>query len=276
MKNKGVYKGKPASPDTVKYKTDFQGIAIHVDRPKGFVLSGQDSDGNDWQRTYKYDYGFIPKTLGGDKEGIDVFIGPNKKAKKAFWAVQCKPDGSFDEYKVFLGFDNQKQVESVYAAHIPKKFLKRIMNTSVEMMKALLGKEPRDLKKVLATNERQMEYCAICNRPGGAAFSLPLRVLGIDGDCAHVSCIKFANKKQDKKRVELDTRPEPNPFFSNYDYTSSGPNETSPGGSPWYGKPGGGEKSLGDWIKKRRKKQKKVNKQREARAQYFGLLIKGS
>lgn len=61
-------------------------------------------------------------------------------------------------------------------------------------------------------------------------------------------------------------------IFRNYDYTGAGPNETSPGGSPYFGKPGGGEKSMGDWIKKRRKALKK--RERKLRADYFNQLIK--
>ncbi len=69
---------------------------------------------------------------------------------------------------------------------------------------------------------------------------------------------KDAKKK--KKRVDLDIRPYLSPLFRNYDYTSKGPNETSPGGGPYYGTPGGGEKSMGDWIKKRRKALEKRKK----------------
>ena len=69
---------------------------------------------------------------------------------------------------------------------------------------------------------------------------------------------RIASKK--KKRVDRDIRPFPSPAFRNFDYTSEGPNETSPGGSPYHGIPAGGEKSMGDWIKKRRKALKKRNK----------------
>lgn len=101
-KPKGYYKGEATDPSTVKFKTEFQGIPINIDRPKGFIMVGKDSHGNDWARRYKYDYGFIPKTLGGDGDGLDVFIGPDKKADEAYWAVQRKEDGSFDEYKCLL------------------------------------------------------------------------------------------------------------------------------------------------------------------------------
>lgn len=90
------------------------------------------------------------------------------------------------------------------------------------------------------------------------------------GCCA--STARFAEGDvSKKKRVDLDVRPYPI-LFKNYDYTSDGPNETSPGGSPYFGKPGGGEKSMGDWIKKRRKQLKK--RERKLRADYFNQLIK--
>lgn len=78
--------------------------------------------------------------------------------------------------------------------------------------------------------------------------------------------------KKDKKRVDLDVRPKPAILFRNYDYTSKGPNATSPGGSPYYGTPGGGEKSMGAWIKKRRKAMKK-NKLAEFADVYFKLCV---
>ncbi len=145
-KEKGFYKGEPASPSTVKFKTEFRGIPINIDRPKGFIMKGTDSKGRDWARRYKYDYGFIPKTLGGDGDGLDVFIGPKKKSDTAFWAVQRKEDGSFDEYKVFLGFENRDEAIAAYRQHIPKKFFKGIMAMRIEMMKAMLGKVNPDEK----------------------------------------------------------------------------------------------------------------------------------
>lgn len=149
----GFYQGSPSSPDSVKKTVDFQGLKIKVDRPKGFVMFGEDSKGKPWQRKYKYDYGFIPKTLGGDDDGLDVFIGPNKKATQTYWAVQRKDDGSFDEYKIFVGFDNRDEAISVYRAHIPKKYFGRLITMSIEMMKAMLGKHPEE--KVTGVKESE-------------------------------------------------------------------------------------------------------------------------
>lgn len=142
----GAYKGVPMSPHTVKFKTEFQGVPINVDRPKGFIMKGTDAKGNDWARRYKYDYGFIPKTLGGDGDGLDVFIGPDKKADYAFWAMQRDDDGNFDEYKVFLGFPDRDAAVAAYRQHIPKKYFKGIVTMKVEMMKAMLGKVNPDEK----------------------------------------------------------------------------------------------------------------------------------
>lgn len=147
----GFYKGEPSDPDKVKKVVDFQGIKIHVDRPKGFIMMGEDSKGTPWKRRYQVDYGFIPKTLGGDGDGLDVFLGPNKKSKMSFWAVQQDDDGGFDEYKIFLGYDNRDEAIATYRKHIPKKYFGRLITMTVDMMKAMLGTNPEEAVKASKT-----------------------------------------------------------------------------------------------------------------------------
>jgi len=139
---KSEYKGKPANPDTVKKTVDFQGMKIRLDRPKGFVMRGTDEEGKSWERIYKYDYGFLPKTKGGDGDGLDVFVGPDKESGMAFWAIQKKKDGSFDEYKVLLGFPNKKSAMDAYKAHVPSKYFAGMAGMTVNMMKAMLDMMP--------------------------------------------------------------------------------------------------------------------------------------
>lgn len=141
-KRDSIYQGKVCSSDGVKKTTEFQGIKIHLDRPKGLIMTGKDKEGNDWAREYLYDYGFIPKTLGGDGDGLDVFIGPNPDASEAYWAVQNKDDGSFDEYKVFLGFTSRDAAIGAFRDHIPVKFLGGMVSMRLDMMKAMLGMHP--------------------------------------------------------------------------------------------------------------------------------------
>lgn len=135
----GRYKGEPSDPDSVKFTKDFQGLTIEVDRPKGFVMSGKDPKGTPWTRTYQYDYGFIPGTLGGDDDGLDVYLGPDTDAKTAYWVVQLTPDGDFDEYKVFLGFADEADAIEAYKKHAPEELLGSVSAMSIEMMKAMLG-----------------------------------------------------------------------------------------------------------------------------------------
>lgn len=143
MAKNGIYKGKPCSANSIKKRVKFQGIDIHVDRPKGFRMKGVDDKGESWSRVYKYDYGFIPRTLGGDDDGLDVFIGPDRKSEEAYWAIQKKPDGSFDEYKVFLGFPNRDAAIGCYKDHIPKKLFSGLVTMKVDMMRSMLRINPQ-------------------------------------------------------------------------------------------------------------------------------------
>lgn len=123
-------------------KTTFQGVPITVDRPKGFVQRGTDAQGQPWTREYKVDYGYIPRTKGGDGEGLDVFLGPDPKAPTTYWVAQKKDDGSFDEYKVFMGFSTPDEARATYTDHIPEKFFGEMFPVGIEQVKALLNQEP--------------------------------------------------------------------------------------------------------------------------------------
>lgn len=140
----GLYKGKPASPDTVKKTVDFQGLKIKIDRPKGFITRGTAPDGSPYETKYLYDYGYIKGTQGGDGDGIDVFIGPDKQVDEVFWARKLHADGSFDEYKVFLGFSNREAAIAAFRQHIPKRMLGGVVTMRLPMMKAMLGLMPSE------------------------------------------------------------------------------------------------------------------------------------
>jgi len=143
--------------DTVKKTVEFQGLKVKIDRPKGFVQSGKDEQGKPWTRTYKYDYGFLPKTEGGDGEGLDVFIGPDKDDKETYWAIQKKSDGSFDEYKVFFGFGSKAAAKKAFIDHIPAKFLGSMTTISINMVKAMLNIEPAEKIAALLSYLQRVE-----------------------------------------------------------------------------------------------------------------------
>lgn len=139
---KSEFKGKPSNPETVKKTVNFRGMKIRIDRPKGFIMRSTDDTGKPWERVYKYDYGWLPKTKGGDGDGLDVFVGPDKSSDMAFWAIQKKKDGAFDEYKVFLGFPDKKSALSAYKEHIPSKYFAGMAGMTVDMMRAMLDLMP--------------------------------------------------------------------------------------------------------------------------------------
>jgi len=66
----------------------------------------------------KYDYGFISSIEGEDGEGLDTYLGPNQEAEKVYVVHQNDPDtGEYDEDKIMLGFDSEKQAKEAYLAH---------------------------------------------------------------------------------------------------------------------------------------------------------------
>lgn len=133
-----------ARKEAAEKKIAFQGIPIHVDRPKGTKQAGVDDKGTPWERTYKVDYGFIPATKGGDGEGLDVFLGPNNNSPFAYWVTQRKADGDFDEFKLVLGCDTQAEAKKIYLDHVPEKFFAGIREGTVSQIKSLLNQEPAE------------------------------------------------------------------------------------------------------------------------------------
>lgn len=127
----------PLMNSASKKRIQFAGIEICIDRPCGFAQCGVDREGNKWSRTYTMDYGFIPKSNGGDDEQLDVFIGPDSGAPDAFLVRQTKEDGSFDEYKLMLGFRDRKSALACYDSHIPKEFRDDVQKIPVSLVQSL-------------------------------------------------------------------------------------------------------------------------------------------
>lgn len=124
----------------------YAGLRVRIDRPKGFVQKGKDSQGKSWERTYLCDYGYLAGTQGGDGDGLDVFLGPQEDGK-AFLVHQMKEGGGFDEFKLMLGFPDIKSAKAMYTAHVPAKFLGKIQELAVGLIQGLTGR-PVDMNKV--------------------------------------------------------------------------------------------------------------------------------
>jgi hypothetical protein len=132
----GMYK------KTAAEKRTFSGLDIVVDRPRGFVQEGKDATGTPWRRVYSCDYGYIPGTKGGDGEDLDVFLGPTQGSTTAYLVTQRKDDGSFDEFKLLLGFPSRKDAISTYTKHVPYKYMAKVDDVSINLIRALMNVEP--------------------------------------------------------------------------------------------------------------------------------------
>ena len=100
------------------YWDNFRGLPIVVENAKGSIREGVDPSGKPWKITMQCDYGFVPGTEGaGDKEGLDVYIGPDKTSDYAYVIEQLKDNGEFDEYKVVLGCSDLDSAEELYLSN---------------------------------------------------------------------------------------------------------------------------------------------------------------
>ena len=101
---------------------------ISIEQPKGSVRSGVDSNGKKWETTMQNTYGYIRGTEGVDGDHIDVFLSDDIdgwNGRKAFVVDQYNEDGSFDEHKVMLGFNEAADAETAYFANYDKDWAKK-------------------------------------------------------------------------------------------------------------------------------------------------------
>lgn len=136
--------------------TTFQGLPITVENPKGSVREGVDKDGHKWKTTMKLPYGCIEGTKAKDGEGVDVFLGPDKKAPTAYVVHQHKADGTgFDEDKVMLGQPSKTEAVKAYLAHYDDpKFLGPVSEVPMQSLRKQVN-SGKVLTKISAMRKMQ-------------------------------------------------------------------------------------------------------------------------
>lgn len=100
---------------------------ITIENPKGSVRSGIDTEGNKWETTMQNTYGYIRGTEGVDGDHIDVFLSEDIdgwNGRRVFVVDQYNEDGSFDEHKVMLGFNETDDAEAAYFANYDSDWAK--------------------------------------------------------------------------------------------------------------------------------------------------------
>lgn len=93
---------------------------VTIEQPAGSVRRGTDANGKKWETTMQNTYGYIRGTEGVDGDHIDVFLSNNFDAwdgQRVVIVDQYNPDGSFDEHKVMLGFNDKADAINAYLAN---------------------------------------------------------------------------------------------------------------------------------------------------------------
>lgn len=85
---------------------------ITIEQPAGSVRRGTDADGKQWESRMHNTYGYFRGTEGVDGDHIDVFLSNDIDGwdgRKVYVVDQYNPDGTFDEHKVMLGFNDMDE-----------------------------------------------------------------------------------------------------------------------------------------------------------------------
>lgn len=101
---------------------------VTIENPKGSVRSGIDADGNKWSVMMNNSYGYIRGTEGVDGDHIDVFLSDDIdgwNGSHAFVIDQYNEDGTFDEHKVMLGFNEADEAQSAFTSNYDKEWAEK-------------------------------------------------------------------------------------------------------------------------------------------------------
>lgn len=116
--------------------TKFAGFPVVIENPVGSTRSG---DG--WSVVMKHPYGYISRTEGTDGDEVDVFLGPNEQAEKAYVVHTKSPQtGEYDEDKVFLGFnESDDAIAAFFDNYSDRSFMQSIETVFVKDLAAKLS-----------------------------------------------------------------------------------------------------------------------------------------
>lgn len=139
---------------------------ITIEQPQGSIRKGTDANGKAWESKMHNTYGYIRGTVGVDGDHIDVFLSNDIDGwdgRKVYVVDQYNPDGSFDEHKVMLGFNDMDKAKSDYLANYEKGWEKgrRIDVSAMDL---------EDFEKWIASSKRKTkpfgEYSSVKKEDG--------------------------------------------------------------------------------------------------------------
>lgn len=111
---------------------------ITVENPKGSVRRGTDASGKAWEQTMRNTYGYIRGTEGVDGDHIDVFLTDDIdgwNGRRVYVVDQYNEDGTFDEHKVMLGFNDEDDARNAYLSNYSEDWAnnRKIVMTSTNL-----------------------------------------------------------------------------------------------------------------------------------------------
>ena len=124
---------------------------ITIEQPEGSIRRGTDADGKQWESKMHNTYGYFRGTEGVDGDHIDVFLSNDMdgwNGAQVFVVDQYNPDGTFDEHKVMLGFNDADEAKGDYLANYEQGWenSRRIDITGVNL---------EDFEKWIASSHRK-------------------------------------------------------------------------------------------------------------------------
>jgi len=203
------------------HSVSWGGLNLIIEWPSGSVREGRDEKGRLWRREQKADYGFVDETsTKGDKEPLDVYVGPNKISEKVYIIEQLKEDGSFDEFKTMLGFDGLEAAQNLYLAHYPKGWeddrLGDVYETSLDDLKGAVEDHQDGSEESITSKESSMKSNLMKNRTdkdsaGSTGSSdtdkggTKLTGFNHDGPATCMHCVHRTPHSQDEQGKQVDS-----------------------------------------------------------------------
>lgn len=107
--------GQKRAGNYKKEHLSFQGLPVTIENKRGSIRRGVDGSGRAWACELPADYGYIKRTEGADGDHVDCYIGPDPTSRQVFIInQQDHKTGRFDEHKVMLGFDSEREAVEAY------------------------------------------------------------------------------------------------------------------------------------------------------------------
>lgn len=115
------------------------GFNISIEQPRGSVRSGTDANGKKWSVTMNNTYGYMTDNVGVDGDHLDVFLSNDIDSwdqQNVYVVDQYNLDGTFDEHKVMLGFNDRDEATGAYFSNYDSSWRtskRKIITSTVPM-----------------------------------------------------------------------------------------------------------------------------------------------